>query len=286
MAAGAALLQVADYCPRAEEPIKLRVVSDLLVKPVRVGDRLTEAIEVDIGPRLVLLHHDFRTPKPDRIPGALEIDAFARVSIGVDEGAVIAQFESARAQYRPFTTLLAFFLAPAAERLGELWRLDECDFVDVTVGVGRLQTLMDRAASEETSSTVDARRRAMLIALPGETHLFGMQMVAKFLESTGWSVIVERSRFVEETAEAAAREWIGIVGLTVSSASRLELAAATIAAIRRRSANRKVGIMVGGAAFAEDPALAARIGADAAGSDASSAALLAAHLLRRQSASA
>jgi MerR family transcriptional regulator, light-induced transcriptional regulator len=286
MAAGAvSLLKFADSCHRADRRTKLEVVSHAVAPSANISDRLNEAIEVHVGPRLVLLHNPQLALRPERVPSEQQIDEFARLTIDADDGAVVAYFESVRVQYPRLTILFSFFLAPAAERLGELWRLDECNFVDVTIGVGRLQALMDRVASEETFSDRDAGRHALLIALPGETHVFGIQMVARFLESTGWSVVQERGRTVGETSRTVAEEWIDVVGLTVSSVSRIELAAATIGAIRRCSANSGIGIMVGGAAFMDNPELVTRVGADAAGFDAPTAILLASHLLRRQSAS-
>ena len=44
-----------------------------------------------------------------------------------------------------------FFIAPAALHLGEMWQQDLCDFFEVTLGVGRLQMLMNRLEPPGTS---------------------------------------------------------------------------------------------------------------------------------------
>jgi len=241
-------------------------------------------IEIEIGPRLVLLHRGSAAPAPERRPTREEVEALATLAIGKDEAAATAHFEAVRAQRHSFATLLTCFVAPAAQRLGELWQQDVCDFFDVTVGIGRLQALMDRFDSTDGMPLQDVRRRALLIALPGETHLLGAHMVAKFLEATGWNVTLDRGRLAEDNARIVADEWIGVVGVTLSTASRLELAARTIRTVRLASRNPRVAVMVGGPAFNADPELVAQVGADAAGFDAPTAAVLASHLLMRQSA--
>ncbi len=204
--------------------------------------------------------------------------------IGTDEAATVAHFEKVCAQHHAYSTLLAYFVAPAAQFLGELWKQDLCDFLEVTIGIGRLQAFMDRLATPEPVSAADVMRRALLIALPGETHLLGVRMVAKFLESTGWDVTVEEHLPAEDNAKTVAMEWFGVVGVSMSVASRAELAARTVAAVRHASLNPHVAIMAGGKALIENPELAFQIGADAVGYDAPTAVVLASHLLVRQAA--
>jgi MerR family transcriptional regulator, light-induced transcriptional regulator len=244
--------------------------------------RLEDVIEIEIGPRLVLLHRGSAGPLRDSRPSAEEIETLAGLAIGSDEAAATAYFETVRAHQHSFATLLTCLVAPAAQRLGELWQQDLCDFFDVTVGVGRLQALMDRFDSTDSTPSCDARRRAVLIALPGEKHLLGANMVTKVLEATGWSVTVEHGLAAERNARTVAEEWFGVLGLTVGADARLEQAARTIATVRRASMNPHIGVLVGGAAFNGHPEFVTQVGADAAGFDAPTAAVLASHLLMRQ----
>lgn len=276
--------QIEDVCLRHDaSSATLRSLGrpTIQAKPPRARS-LEKLIEAEIGPKLVLLHKDCFASRPERKPTRLEIETLATLSIGNNEAAAVAHFESIRAQDHSLATLLTYFLAPAAEHLGELWQQDLCDFFEVTIGVGRLQALMDRLDLPEAAPGLDLRRRAMLLVLPGETHHMGVRMVAKLLEATSWRVTLEEERPAEQNAKSVAEEWIGVIGLTVNLASQLELAAKTIAAVRSASMNPHVGVMVGGSAFSGRPELVAQIGADAAGFDAPSAAVLASHLLKRQ----
>jgi methanogenic corrinoid protein MtbC1 len=244
--------------------------------------RLEDLIQVEIGPRLVLVHHDCPVMPPDRRPTPDEIDKLARLSFGSDEAALFSHFEGVKAQQHSLTTLLTFFIAPAALHLGELWQQDVCDFFEVTLGVGRLQMLMTRLEPPGAALGKDGHRRALLVAMPGETHMLGLRMVGKLMDAVGWDVTLEEHGSAEENARTASEKWIGVIGVTVGLPSGLERAARTIAVVKDASMNRNVAVLVGGNAFTDHPELVAQVGADAGGFDAPTAVVLASHLLTRQ----
>jgi len=192
-----------------------------------------------------------------------------------------AYFDVMRARGYSLDALFVDFLAPTARHLGELWDQDRCDFVDVTLGVARLHELLEMFSLAEDYVGDDLRHRAILIASPGEKHRFGMDMVAKFMRAAGWTVTIEIERSAEENARSVADEWVGVAGLTMSSDIRVEAAARTIEMLRKSSLNPSLSIIVGGPAFAENAALVAQIGADAAANDAPTAVILAKRLLMR-----
>jgi methanogenic corrinoid protein MtbC1 len=283
MTAGGGISDIADVCFAPVDYAGPR-------RAVRTQDSrdphiaLKRLIEAEIGPKLVLFHSEAQPiSPPENRPRREDVERLATLVIGTDEAATVAHFEKVCAQDHSYPTLLVHFIAPAAQLLGELWKEDVCTFFDVTIGLGRLQTLMDRLRAPEPAPHADCRRRVLLVALPGEAHVFGIRMVAKVLEATGWDVSVEEERPAEENARTAAGEWIGVVGLTLSAASRADLAARTVAAIRKASKNRSVRFMIGGAAINERPELALQVGGDVAvGLDAPTAAVVASHLLMRQ----
>ena len=276
----------ADLCPPPSDASMLRHSSPrspiFATTRIPLQSPLEHVIEVEIGPRLVLVHHECPVAPPDRRPTLEECETLARLSIGTDDTALFGYFERVRAQDHSFATLLAFFIAPAALHLGELWQQDLCDFFEVTLGVGRLQMLMNRLEPPGTSRRKDGDRRALLIAMQGETHILGLRMVGKLMDAVGWDVTFEEQRSAEDCAQTAAEQWIGVVGVTVGLPSGLERAARTIAVVRDASMNRNLAVLVGGNAFADHPELVAQVGADAGGFDAPTAVVLASHLLTCQ----
>jgi methanogenic corrinoid protein MtbC1 len=107
-------------------------------------------------------------------------------------------------------------------------------------------------------------------------------MVGQFLNNAGWRVAVETDVAVNQPAALLSREWIGVVGFTLSAECRLETLAKMITIARRESLNTLVGVMVGGPLFLDRPELAVQVGADGCATDAPAAVILAKRLLMRQ----
>jgi methanogenic corrinoid protein MtbC1 len=110
-------------------------------------------------------------------------------------------------------------------------------------------------------------RRALLAAVPGEQHTFGISMVAEFFRRAGWDVFAIPPASRAELIDVVRREWLAVVGLSASCERHVDTLTATIRDIRRASRHRSVGVIVGGALFAAHPELVSVVGADATGAD-------------------
>jgi MerR family transcriptional regulator, light-induced transcriptional regulator len=254
---------------------KILLRSDVEVRRAR----LAEVVADLIVPRLQNLHNPVgaRTPAL-AIPRAEEIGEFGAIVMGSDVAAASAYFNKMRGKGYSLDTLFVHFLEPTARYLGELWDQDLCDFVDVTIGVAHLQELLSIFGSGDDIPVRDADHRALLMTTPREKHLFGVEMVAKFMRGAGWDVTTAYGSSTHAVAQAK-RQWFGVAGLTLSGEAGLDAAAQMIQAVRRESMNQTIRIMVGGPLFARKPELVAQIGADSAASDAPTAVVLAKKLV-------
>ena len=79
-------------------------------------------------------------------------------------------------------------LEPTARHLGELWDEDKIDFLDVTLGVARLQRLVFVFEGLDQVPGHDETRKVLLATAPGEQHSLGSSIVQKFLRAAGWHV--------------------------------------------------------------------------------------------------
>ncbi len=171
--------------------------------------------------------------------------------------------------------LFVELLEPAARHLGVMWENDECDFIDVTLGVARLQELLATFNATHELPALNVKRRVLLATTAGEQHLFGVAMVEKFLQAGGWAVDVALRASVADVVKRVRYNWYAVAGLTISCASQVDELKSLIAAIRAKSRNAAIGIMVGGPVFADDPRLVSQVGADATAINAPAAVLLA-----------
>lgn len=241
--------------------------------------KLSRIVAEHVLPHLVALHEPGSQEVPAVTVRAAEIADLARLLIGPDNDDAENYILRLKDGGVSLDDLHAELLEPAARRLGELWEDDTVDFVDVTIGVSRLQRLVHLFEGLDQVPGYDEKRRVLLACAPGEQHSLGSTIVQKFLRSSGWHVWTCTSPRIEEPAEIAAREWFAVVGFSVSSDLHVDALAAAIARLREVSVNPRIGVMVGGSAVSRDPSIVARLGADGTAANGPATVLLAKKLL-------
>lgn len=249
-----------------------------------VPDALARIVEGEILPRLMLAHR--RAPRgaaAGRGPTPAEIAAFSAMLLAPGPVDIDAQVAALRDGGLPLPRLLLDLLAPAARHLGALWEEDACDFLAVTEGLGRLQAIGRRVCAQlEDDSVAPAGRSILLLPCPGETHLFGLSIVASFFREAGWDVTIACPG-PDGDAVAPVREgWFDVVGLSLSCEVFLPALAAVVPALRGASRNPDLRVIVGGPLFARGGADAHGVGADACAPDGRQAPRVAGALLDRR----
>jgi methanogenic corrinoid protein MtbC1 len=249
----------------------------------RLGQRpvlrsLVRTVEGEIVPRLLLAR---RQPwaQPARVAPKLQpsdADEFARLLLHDDIELPFGYIQQIRHRGIEVRDIYLRLFAPAARQLGEMWERDECDFMQVTVGLCRLQQLLNRIGQMMPSAArLDSRgrgRRVLLASTPGEAHSLGVMMVSQFFRQSGWDVWNEFPDSERDLSACVRRQSFALVGLSLCNERLLDSLASAVRAVRRASQNRAVGIMVGGHPFKLNPELAHRVGADASAEDGEQAA--------------
>ena len=248
--------------------------------------RLERVIQAEILPRLMRSHisQGAAETKRDQQAGAslaLWLDDFVQVLLKPDPDEALAFVEKMRAEGGVHHAIFLELLAPAAQRLGNLWDNDDCDFMEVAVGVQRLQRILRVLSPIRTGGEGGdgGRNRVLLLPAPGETHLFGIAIVEKFFLDAGWDVTpcTEHDFLAKVSAS-----WFDVIGFSMSYDRNCDKLGQAVSAARRRSANPDLRVLVGGPAFLHNPDLVAKVRADAMAIDAPSAVISATNLIKRQ----
>jgi len=247
---------------------------------------LERVIHREALPRLMLSigaqgSSETKQDRQDGVSLAVWLDDFVHVLLKPDPDEALAFVEKMRAQSGVNHAIFLELLAPAARRLGKLWENDDCDFLEVAVGVQRLQRIL-RVLSPIRSGGEGGdggRSRVLLLPAPGETHLFGIAIVEKFFLDAGWDVTQSNEHDFLGKLSAS---WFDVVGFSMSYTRNLERLQNAVAAARRRSANPDLRVLVGGPAFLDNPELVRLVGADAMAIDAPEAVVSATNLINRQ----
>ncbi len=247
-------------------------------------ERVEHVIEGEIIPRLMLLHRRAPSKTGERISDeppdlAVYIPEFTEIVLRQNVDRIAAYLDFLLQKGSSLDSLLLHLMAPTARHLGELWEQDTIDFVDVTVGVSRLQQILHRLTFAMEKSRGDSAKRVLLVPTPSEQHTFGLLMVSDFFRRNGWDVEGALPLSLDEISAAVMDQWFALIGFSLSSEHLIDTLNSTIQTAREASMNRSVKIVVGGRVFTEVPELRSQVVADLIVSDAQEAVVLAENAL-------
>ncbi|NJO13883.1 MAG: cobalamin B12-binding domain-containing protein [Rhizobiales bacterium] len=261
-----------------------RVRRKAAAKPV-YDESVNAIIEGDIIPRLMMAHSSGSVRSAARHSRPIDPEAAKRFSVlplQLEAAGLLEEVESFMAEGASVETIFLDLLAPAARKLGEMWESDECDFIDVTMGLWRLQEVMREVAARvpaERDFLCAPRSGACFCPMPGDNHNFGALMIEEVFARAGWQseALIKPER--RELLDRLARRPYDLVGLTLTRDCPSAALANLVKAMRKVSANPDLIIFVGGRMINNNPHLVAEVDADGTACDALSALELAENLV-------
>lgn len=248
---------------------------DVLTPDMR--ENLTQTIEREIIPRLMRV----RRPGSQRYDGQPEatadiafsysdVEAFCDAIIRQPLNAAREYLDSLLAKGMSVENVITTVLSSAARHMGLLWDSDRLTFVDVTVGLSRIQQLLRTygPSFHASSAAKGPGHRILLAMVPGDQHTFGLSIVEEFFLRAGWDVENAGSTTKTLLLDRVHTESFDVVGLSASGEKSREEIAALIALVRDASMNQHVHVVLGGHEFVRRPELALELGADSGARDA------------------
>lgn len=245
---------------------------------------LTQAIETEVIPRLLkarraaALRDDVQPSQPWQ-PAPGEVGQFVELLINADETLAAEYLKALASRGVRLDSIYSGLLSAAARLLGSMWEDDTVNFTLVTTGVWRMQKMLRELSPSFVGRDQATGPRILLVPAIGAQHSFGLAMVSEYFRRAGWDVCSEVARSNEELVAMVRDTWFDVIGFSVGASDQLPLLAQTIRAARRASRNLRLGVMVGGPAFAAHPDLVAQVGADATAMDAAGATIAAEGLM-------
>lgn len=236
-------------------------------------DSVNAIIETEIIPRLLMAHAGSESRAPGRRARTItqdEASRFALLPLRLEAASLLEEVDAFINKGASVETICLDLLAPAARKLGEMWESDECDFLDVTMGLWRLQEVMREVAarSPATLGEMHLPHTALFSPMPGDHHNFGTLMIEEVFARGGWrsEALVKPER--RELLDRLARQPFDLVGLTLARDCPSAALGNLIKAVRNVSANPHIVVLVGGRMIIENPGVVVEVGADGTGADA------------------
>jgi MerR family transcriptional regulator, light-induced transcriptional regulator len=264
-----------------------------LTSPVRriEVDRLRRALERvvkrEVIPQLILADKGALNAEPvaaERNATAEEVDAFQVLVIHRNASDCVAFVDALKSGGLSLRSIYLGLFAPVAKQLGTKWDNDELSFVDVTLAMNKLQSLVhDFAEPSDIPDPLDAAHRIVLASSPDEQHALGMLIVSELFRMKGWDVSGGPGLAVGKDLRAMVSDnWYGVVGLSAGTEEKARQLKSEIDAIRRSSCNKTISVLVGGPGFLDHPEISQEIGADGVAGDADDAIVKAEGMLHRK----
>ena len=250
----------------------------------RSNAAISTLIEGEIIPQLLVAHR----LRPERVVvqgGVLvtpqDLESFAPLPLVLQADELLVHVEGYLARGVSVDSILVDLLAPTARRLGQLWEDDTCDFLDVTIGLWRLQEVMREIAwgSPVITGPITAPHRALFSPMPGDQHSFGSTMVHEVFVRAAWDSEVLVAPEMRQLIARVANKSYDLIGLTLSCDHSTEAVSKLIKAIRSVSMHQDVKILIGGHAVNANAGLVDEAGADGSAVDAPGALALANRLV-------
>ena len=216
---------------------------------------LANTISVSVVPELIMRHGNDPLPfGPDDI---VEIDVDGLVTLLLDrDTSSFKLFQNEMELLRDAPAHVCDqFVRTVISRVGEMWTDDTAGFYEVTLAAARLQTFVREKVqqAEARQAREQQSRRILLAKVSGEEHTLGLLVVTACFQEAGWEV----SGGSELTCgaqmfRALADNDFAVLGLSVGVSVETGSLAAIIAKARSVSANRDIGICLGGPALMAD----------------------------------
>ena len=180
--------------------------------------------------------------------------------------AIESELDNLLSQGWPMERVYLDAIAGTARLLGEWWIADQLDFASLTLATERLQDIVRHWESRFLSSSSKLpgadQYQVMLLSEFNDQHSLGMLMLQSFFKRDGWCVHNTWGMNEEDLLTRVEAINVHLVGLSICTDRRLPQTRQLIHALRERSLNPQLQIMVGGPLVLAQPHLVKDLGAD------------------------
>ncbi len=183
---------------------------------------------------------------PDH-PAPRNIEALARALIATDPSESTDMMRHLQQRGVTLDVLYFTYLAGAAQRLGAMWDADQVNFMQVTIGTGRIYAIVRRLRRALPTPPALHTETVTIAAVSGEDHALGVEMAVEYFREKGWNarllVGLDHDAILRDLADQPCE----VLGLS-ASATDAALESLSRLVVAARLAHPHMTVMVGGGA--------------------------------------
>lgn len=206
-------------------------------------------------------------PQPSDASDAL-VGRIVMAVLNPDPRVLRRLIDDLRDAHVPALMIAEDFVPRAARHLGQAWVCDELDFVAVTVGSTRLQSVLHQLDEDRAISSFSLLGAAptFLVGVPdGVQHTLGASVITAQLRHRGYRVDLDLELTPERLARQVHRHNYAGVMLSASGAAHLESCAKLVEVSKKTS--RSTPVIFGGTILEHHEDIKTSTGADVVTSD-------------------
>jgi methanogenic corrinoid protein MtbC1 len=211
----------------------------------------------------------YEMPKAAKAPPAVAeyVARLVELALNADDLAMGKLMAGFAEQGWTSDAILTLLIEPAARALGDAWLDDQCNELDLTIGLSMLQLAGHTVRYSPSAQSIrNSRYRVLLATAPGEKHMLGTTLLADQFLAAGWQVDMAFPESDEALTNQMNTQHPDAVDIGLSDAMprqhAIDQLRSTIEHSRLIVSEHPTVVSVGGRLFAEAAATALSVGAD------------------------
>lgn len=193
-----------------------------------------------------------------------EIDQITQLLLSSEEDAFELAITFLKTHGASINYIVLDLIPTIARRLGKQWEDDTLSFAEVSIGVNKLERVIHKLDYLFQATQLERRgNQSILISVfPGSQHSLGTLILSNYFIYSGWNVYRPDNTNLKSINQKLESTSHDAVAISISCDDQLQQLPNIISALREKSQNPKIMVLIGGPLYNKAPAKFAHIQAD------------------------
>ena len=198
------------------------------------------------------------------ILGDVEINRITQLLLSTEDGAFELAITVLKTHGASINYIVLDLIPSIARRLGKQWEDDTLSFAEVSIGVNRLERVIHKLdyLFQVTQLEKRGNQSILITVFPESQHSLGTLILSNYFIHSGWRVYRPENTSLKSISQEIESHSHDAIAISVSCDEQLELLPNTISALREKSRNPNIKVLIGGPLYNKAPEKFAHIEAD------------------------
>lgn len=193
-----------------------------------------------------------------------EINRITQLLLSTEDGAFELAITVLKTHGVSINYIVLDLIPTIARRLGKQWEDDTLSFAEVSIGVNRLERVIHKLDYLFQVTQLEKRgdHSILISVFPESQHSLGTLILSNYFIHSGWRVYRPENTSLKSISRELESNKHDAIAISISCDEQLERLPNTISALREKSKNPKIIVLIGGPLYNKAPAKFDHIQAD------------------------